>query len=233
MLGLSNNLRNLKTLRSVSWTLSWNSRLKRKTLKSVLRIQRITNQSSMLSGSWFTKSYRRSLIPELISCFLSYLLGIWLLSISLTEMFSALEESKLKISRESKNQLELLSKQLLMVLLLMSSELAEILRKCKLVLRDSTSSRTAHNLRVLPLFSEEELSNSSLKLKDLWMMLLWSSEDAWKLARLSQVVVLSNLKFQDNWEFKLDRLKASYNLSSTPSLRLLKLFQELSQTTLD
>jgi hypothetical protein len=54
-----------------------------------------------------------------------------------------------------------------MVSLLMSSELAEILRKCKSVLRDTTSSRTAHSLRVLPSSSEEELSNSSLKLKDL------------------------------------------------------------------
>jgi len=233
MPGLSSNLRNLKTLRSVSLTSSWNSRLRRKMLKSVLRIQRITNQSSMLSGSWFTKSYRRSLIPELKSCFLSCLLVIWLLSISLTEMFSALEESKLKISRESKNLLELLSKQLSMVSLLMSSELAETSRKCKSVLRDITSSRTAHSLRVLPSFSEEELNNSLLKLKDLWMMLSWSSEDAWKQARSSQVVELLNLKFQDNWEFKLDRLKASYNLSLTPSLRLLKLFQEPSPITLD
>jgi len=51
--------------------------------------------------------------------------------------------------------------------LLMYLVLAEISRKCKLVLRDTTSSRTAHNPRVLPLFSEEALNNSSLKLKDL------------------------------------------------------------------
>ena len=230
---LSSNLKNLKTLRSVSWTLNWNSRLKRKTLKSELRIQRITNRLSMLNGSWFTKNYRKLSIRELKSCFLSYQLETWQLNISLTEMFSALEESKLKISKESKNQLELLSKQLSMVSLLMYLVLAEISRKFKLVLRDTTSSRTAHNPRVLPLFSEEALNNSSLKLKDLWMMLLWSSEDAWKQARSFQVVELLNLKFQDNWEFKLDRLKASYNLSLTPSLRLLKLFQEPSPITLD
>jgi len=64
-------------------------------------------------------SYRRSLIAVPMSFSVDYLLETWPHNTSLTEDFSALEESNKKISSESLNQLVVLFKLLLTDLLMM------------------------------------------------------------------------------------------------------------------
>lgn len=141
-------------------------------LKSELKNPKTIKISSMLNGILFTKNQKPLLNPELKLFYLNSLSEILPLSISLTEISSVLVESPMMIYKELPELSEESFKLLLTVLNLLSQETVVNSKKFNSVLKDIISSLNALNLNLLPLFLEEELNNSSWKLKDLLTMLL-------------------------------------------------------------
>lgn len=141
-------------------------------LKSELKNPKTIKISSMLNGILFTKNQKPLLNPELKLFYLNSLSEILPLNISLTEISSVLVESPMMIYKELPELSEESFKLLLTVLNLLSQETVVNSKKFNSVLKDIISSLNALNLNLLPLFLEEELNNSSWKLKDLLTMLL-------------------------------------------------------------
>lgn len=170
---LNNNLRNSQTLKSLSLKSNLNSNQKRKMHKLELAILMISRVLSMLNGKSSMKNYRRFMMLVLRLFCLNCPLEILLLSGSLIEVFSALEELPMKILTELPSQLVPSFKRLLITLLPMCLEPAEDSKKNKLELNVTIFLRIAqmykyfeYRLNLLPLSCVEELSNSLNKPKD-------------------------------------------------------------------
>lgn len=146
----NNNPKNSPTPKFSPSTSNSSSRLRRKTLKSELKSQKITRPSLMLNGRSSMINSRKSSILVPRSSSPSCQLVISPPSTSLTEISSVLEELPLMTSTELLSPLEPSSRPPSMDWTSPPSEPVPSSKKSRLELRDSTFSRTANQADLLP-----------------------------------------------------------------------------------
>lgn len=110
-----------------------------------IRINNVEDFQSIVDAEWqiIYEKLKKFMMLELKSYYQSFPLEIWLLNGSLIVVFSALEESPMKISTESLNPLELFSKPQSITSRPMYLELAESSKKSKSELKGTIFSRIA------------------------------------------------------------------------------------------
>lgn len=146
----NNNPKNSPTPKFSPSTSNSSSRLRRKTLKSELKSQKITRPSLMLNGRLSMINSRKSSISVPRSSSPSCQLVISPPSTSLTEISSVLEELPLMTSTELLSPLEPSSRPPSMDWTSPPSEPVPSSKKSRLELRDSTFSRTANQADLPP-----------------------------------------------------------------------------------